>query len=121
VTSDQLAEAVAELAADKKALDIVEIDLRSVIDYTDYFVICSGTSDRQVKAICDGIHAGLKHAHGVSPRRVEGLAQARWVLMDYLDVVVHVFVPELREFYALERLWGEAPLREPALSASSRT
>ena len=120
MTSEQLAEAIAELAADKKALDIVELDLRGAVDYTDYFVICSGTSDRHVKAICDGIRYGLKDADGVGPRRVEGLTQARWVLMDYLDVVVHVFVPELREFYALERLWGEVPqLRAPVMPASA--
>ena len=119
MTSDQLADAITELAADKKALDIVVLDLRGVIDYTDFLVICSGTSDRQVKAICDGIRYGLKDVQAVGPRRVEGLTQARWVLMDYLDVVVHVFVPEVREFYGLERLWGEAPLREPAVPASS--
>ena len=72
-------------------------------------MICSGGTDRQVKAIHDAIHIGCKDEHGLLPRRVEGLAQARWVLMDYLDVVVHVFVPEVREFYALERLWGEVP------------
>jgi ribosome-associated protein len=102
---------ICELAADKKALDIVELDLRGVIDYTDYFVICSGNSDRQVKAIADAILAGLKADHDVRPKRVEGLTQARWVLMDYLDVVVHIFVPEVREYYGLERLWGEAPAR----------
>lgn len=118
MTSDQLAEVIAEFAADKKALEIVELDLRGVVDYTDYFVICSGTSDRQVKAICDGIRFPIKDAHGLSPRRVEGMTQARWVLMDYLDVIVHVFVPEVREFYGLERLWGEVPKqrREPALT-----
>ena len=109
MTNDQLVEAICELAADKKALDIVEGDLRGVIDYTDFFVVCSGTSDRQVKAISDGILYGMKQQHGVRPGRVEGLGQARWVLMDYLDVVVHIFVPELREYYDLERLWGEAP------------
>jgi ribosome-associated protein len=120
VTSDQLVHEIAELAADKKALDIAQLDMRGVVDYTDYLVICSGASDRQVKAIADGIRFGLKDAEGVGPRRVEGLAQARWVLLDYLDVVVHVFVPEVREFYGLERLWGEVPLRAPALPASSR-
>jgi ribosome-associated protein len=115
VTSEQLVEAIAELAVDKKALDVVELDLRGTVDYTDYFVICSGTSDRHVKAICDAIRYGLKD-DGIGPRRVEGLTQARWVLMDYLDVVVHVFVPEVREFYGLERLWGEVPqLRSPAV------
>jgi ribosome-associated protein len=106
-----MAEAICELAADKKALDIVELDLRGVIDYTDYFVVCSGTSDRHVKAIADGILYGLKESDAVRPTRVEGLTQARWVLMDYLDVVVHVFIPEVREYYALERLWGEVPRR----------
>jgi len=118
VTSEQLAEAIAELAADKKALDIVELDMRGVVDYTDFFVICSGNSDRQVKAICDGIHGPLKDAQGRLPRRVEGLTQARWVLMDYLDVVVHIFVPDVREFYGLERLWGEVPLRAPVPSVA---
>lgn len=116
---DQLAEAIAGQAAEKKALDIVELDLRGVIDYTDYFVICSGTSDRQVKAICEGIRYGMKDQHGVAARRIEGLPQAHWVLMDYLDVIVHVFVPEVRTYYDLERLWGEVPLRARALPASS--
>ena len=118
MTSEHLAAQIAAYAEDKKALDIVELDLRSVVDYTDYFVICSGGSDRQVKAIHDGIHAGCKAAYGILPRRVEGLPQAQWVLMDYLDVVVHLFVPEIREFYALERLWGEVPVREVGAAAA---
>lgn len=118
--TDQLAEAICDLAADKKATDVVELDLRGVIDYTDYFVICSGTSDRQVKAISDAILAGLKAEHDVRPQRVDGLTQARWVLMDYLDVIVHIFVPEVREYYALERLWGEVPRRAVVGEASSR-
>jgi ribosome-associated protein len=106
---EQLAQGIVELAADRKAEDIVQLDLRGIIGYTDYFVICTGRSDRQVKAIHDAIHAGIKEQHGVLPQRVEGLAAARWVLMDYLDVVVHVFTPETRSFYRLEQLWGEAP------------
>jgi ribosome-associated protein len=98
------------LAADRKALELVQLDLRGIIGYTDYFVICSGSSDRHVKAIHDAIHAGMKNQHGLLPERVEGLSQARWVLMDYLDVVVHVFTPEMREYYRLEQLWGEAPI-----------
>ena len=78
--------AIAGYAADKKAIDIVELDLRGVLGYTDYFVICSGNTDRQTKAIHDGIHQGLKKEHGLLPRRVEGLSEARWILMDYLDV-----------------------------------
>ena len=107
----RLAELVVGQAADKKAIDIVELDLRGVLGYTDFFVVCSGNTDRQAKAIHDGIHEGLKKEHGLLPRRVEGLAEARWILMDYLDVVVHIFTPEAREFYRLEQLWGEAPRR----------
>jgi ribosome-associated protein len=109
ITPEQVAHEVAALAADRKALDIVQLDLREIIGYTDYFVICSGRTDRQVKAIHDAIHAGMKSEHGLFPRRVEGLTQAHWVLMDYLDVIVHVFTPETRERYRLEQLWGEAP------------
>jgi ribosome-associated protein len=117
LTPEHLAAQIAAYAEDKKALDIVELDLRTVVDYTDYFMICSGGTDRQVKAIHDAIHLGCKDEHGILPRRVEGLTQARWVLMDYLDVVVHLFVPEVREFYGLERLWGEVPAR--ALGAAA--
>ena len=111
LTPEQLVETIVGYAADKKALDIVELDLRGVVGYTDYFVICTGRTDRQTKAIHDGILEGLKKEHRVLPRRVEGVAEARWILMDYLDVVVHVFTPETREFYGLERLWGEVPAR----------
>jgi ribosome-associated protein len=107
----RLAEEIARYAADVKAIELVELDLRDVLGYTDYFVICSGNTDRQTKAIHDRIHKGLKDDHSLLPRRVEGLAEARWILMDYLDVVVHVFTPEAREFYRLEQLWGEAPKR----------
>jgi ribosome-associated protein len=106
-----LARVISEFASDKKAIDVAELDLRGVLGYTDFFVVCSGNTDRQTKAIHDGIHIGLKKDYGVLPRRVEGLAEARWILMDYLDVIVHVFTPEAREFYRLEQLWGEAPRR----------
>jgi len=112
LSGEELARLIAGYADDKKAQDIVELDLRGVVGYTDYFVICTGASDRQVKAIHDGIHLAMKDEHGVLPRRVEGLSESRWVLMDYLDVVVHVFTPETRSFYRLEQLWGEAPSRE---------
>ena len=111
MTSEALARTIAEYASDKKAADIVELDLRGVVGYTDYFVVCSGNTERQTKAIHDGIHVGLKKEHGVLPERVEGLPQGRWILMDYLDVVVHVFTPDTRSFYGLERLWGEVPAR----------
>jgi ribosome-associated protein len=102
---------VVRLAADKKAIDVVELDLRGVLGYTDYFVICSGNTPRQTKAIHDGILEGLKHDHATSPRRVEGIGRADWILMDYLDVVVHIFTPQARDYYRLEQLWGEAPSR----------
>ncbi len=106
-----LAGRIAGYAAEKKAIDIVELDLRGVLEYTDFFVVCSGNTDRQTKSIHDGIHLGMKKEHGVLPRRVEGVSESRWILMDYLDVVVHVFTPETRSFYSLERLWGEVPAR----------
>ena len=106
-----LAEAIAGYAADKKARDVIELDLRGVLGYTDYFLVCSGGTERQTKAIHDGIHLGMKDDHGILPRRVEGAAESRWILMDYLDVVVHIFTPDARDFYRLEQLWGEAPKR----------
>ena len=106
---DQLAETIAAQAADKKAIDVVELDVRGVVSYTDFFLVCSGNTARQTKAIHDGIYQTLKDERGVLPRRVEGLREARWILMDYLDVVVHIFTPEARDFYRLEQLWGEVP------------
>ena len=107
----QLAELIAGYASDKKAIDLVELDLRGILGYTDYFVIASGNTDRQAKAIHDGILEGLKKEHALIPRRVEGIREARWILMDYFDVVVHIFTPDTREYYRLEQLWGEAPKR----------
>jgi ribosome-associated protein len=111
VTPAEVARAAARFAEDKKAVDIVELDLRGAVGYTDYFVVCSGNTERQAKAIHDGIHLGMKQEHGLLPRRVEGVGEASWILMDYLDVVVHVFTPETRDFYRLEQLWGEVPAK----------
>jgi len=77
-----------------------------MIDYTDYFVICTGRTDRQAKGIHDGIHLGMKSEHGMLPRRVEGFPEARWILMDYLDVIVHVFTPEVRDYYPARAALG---------------
>jgi ribosome-associated protein len=115
--AERLVSEIARYAADKKAVDVVELDLRGVLGYTDYFLVCSGNTGRQAKAIHDGILEGLKHEHDIIPRRVEGSAQAGWILMDYLDVVVHIFTPDTRQFYRLEQLWGEAPARAPEGSA----
>lgn len=117
MTSEELAGAVAHFASDRKALDILQLDLREIIGYTDYFVICTGRTDRQTRAIHDAIHEGMKAEHRKLPERVEGLRGGRWILMDYLDVVVHIFTPETRAYYRLEQLWGEAPAE--AVGASS--
>ena len=108
---EALVDLIAEFAADKKATDIRILDLRGIVGYTDYFLICSGNTERQAKAIHDAISEGLKKQHGLLPRQVEGDRGARWILMDYLDCVVHIFTPEAREYYRLEQLWGEAPSR----------
>jgi ribosome-associated protein len=111
--STALAERVAEIASDKKAIDIRVIDLRGIVSYTDFFVICSGNTERQAKAIHDGIYEELKNrsSERLLPRRTEGDREARWILLDYWDVVVHIFTPDAREYYRLENLWGEAPAR----------
>ena len=111
MSPERLAQLAASYAADKKAIDLTVLDLRGVSSYTDYFVVCSGNTDRQTKAIHDAIHKQLKDDAGLLPRRTEGERQARWILMDYLDVVVHVFTPETRAYYRLEQLWGEVPAR----------
>ncbi|HEX7609897.1 MAG TPA: ribosome silencing factor [Solirubrobacteraceae bacterium] len=111
MTPEELVAEISRYAEDKKALDVVELDLRGVLGYTDYFLVCSGNTGRQAKAIHDGILEGLKHEHEKLPRRVEGSGETGWILMDYLDVVVHIFTPETREFYRLEQLWGEVPTR----------
>ncbi len=108
-TPEAVATIAAELASDRKALDIVSLDLRGMVGYADYFLICTGRTARQTRAIHDAIHLGLKSEHGLLPRQVEGVTEARWILLDYLDVVVHIFTPETRDYYRLEQLWGEAP------------
>ena len=115
--AQELVEAISALAQEKKAIDVVVLDLREVVGYTDYFVICSGNTSRQTKAIHDGILEALKRDHGLLPRRVEGAGGAEWILMDYLDVVAHIFTPQAREYYRLEDLWGEVPARAAAEGA----
>jgi ribosome-associated protein len=94
-------------ALDKKAVDLVVLDLRRASAFTDFFVICTGTNSRQVQAIADGVREALR-AKGLKPALVEGYERAEWVLIDYFDFIVHVFAPATRDFYALERLWGDA-------------
>jgi ribosome-associated protein len=113
MTPETILAAIIEMAFDRKAEEIVSLDLRAMSGFADYFLICSGRSDRQCRAIHDAIHLGMKSDLGLLPSRVEGVSEGRWILMDYLDVVVHVFTPETRERYRLEQLWGEAPSTRP--------
>lgn len=118
LTGREIVDLAAKAAIDKKAIDMRLLDLRGVSAFTDYFLVATGNTDRQVKAIHDAIHATLKDELRLLPRRVEGLPEARWVLMDYVDVVVHLFVPETREFYRLEQLWGDVPAIDPPAPAA---
>jgi ribosome-associated protein len=104
---DALARRLAAIADDKKATDLVALDVRQLVSYTDYLVICTTRNERQAKAVHDEVYHQLKR-EGWLPARVEGEREAEWVLMDYLDAVLHIFTPELRERYRLEVLWGEA-------------
>ena len=100
-------------AEDKKATDLVVLDLRKAAGFTDFFVISSGTNPRQIRAIADSVMAALAD-EGVKPAHVEGYKQAEWVLLDYVDFVVHVFSEKARKFYDLERLWKSAKRMEPS-------
>jgi ribosome-associated protein len=94
-------------AEDKKAIDLVVLDLKDAAGFTDYFVICSGTNPRQIRTIADAVTESLAEL-GVKPAVVEGYGQSEWILLDYFDFIVHIFAPETRAFYGLERLWGSA-------------
>ena len=104
--SGDVAKAV-KAALDKKALDVVVLDLRNTPAFTDFFVLCSGLNQRQVKAIADAVEETLRGAK-VRPAHIEGYDRADWVLMDFFTFIVHVFTPQTRAFYSLERLWGDA-------------
>lgn len=106
-TVQRVREAVSA-ADDRKAVDLKVLNLQEVTDFTDYFLICSGTSERQVQAIADAVQDRLRE-NRVRPLHVEGLNRGQWVLIDYGDLVVHIFQEEPRRFYSLERLWGDAP------------
>jgi ribosome-associated protein len=107
IEATTLARRAVEIAEDKLASDIVMLDLQKLNSIADYFVICSGESDRQLKAILDAIDEGIGREFGRKPR-VEGTADTGWVLLDYGDVVVHIFSMALRDYYRLERLWSKA-------------
>jgi len=111
LTSKVLARHIARLTLTKKASDIVLMDLRKLTTMTDFFVVCSADSETQVKAIADAVVEGLEEK-GIKVWHYEGIGQLRWVLLDYVDVVVHVFHKQTRKFYNLEKLWGDATFEE---------
>src|SRR5437879_4699990 len=103
-----LAQRAAQIAIDNKAQDVVILDLRGITDMTDFFIIASGTSDTAVRSIGQNVAEEMKKKEGTPVTHAEGLEQGRWVLLDFVDFVVHVFHPTLRNFYQLERLWADA-------------
>lgn len=109
LSGDRLARQIAELMDDRKALDVVALDVRGLANFTDYFIICTGRTDRQVKAIHDGVREGMKAEFDMLPIRTEGERERSWILLDYGDCIVHVMLPDIREYYRLEQLWGDAP------------
>ena len=109
LTAKELANSTARLAIEKKAKDVVILNLHSLSNVTDYFVICTGDSDTHVKAIADNVDDGMR-PEGAKVWRSEGYNNLQWVLLDFVDVVVHVFQQKIRSYYDLERLWGDAPL-----------
>lgn len=105
--STELTQYVAELMLEKKAHDITIMDLRQITSMTDYFLICSADSNTQLKAIVDHFDTTLRK-DGVKPYHIEGYAGETWVIVDYIDIVVHVFLPDTRDYYGLEKLWADA-------------
>ena len=117
MTSIEQARRIAALAQEKLARDVVILDMQPVCTYTDYFVVATGNNPRQTKAIWDEVHERLKHDDRLLPRSVAGEREATWIVADYLDVVLHVFTPDARDFYRLDDLWGDVP--HEALEAAS--
>ena len=109
MTPIEQARRIAALAQDKLARSVVILDMRPVCTYTDYFVIVTGGNARQTKGIWDEVHAVLKKEARLLPRSIAGEREATWIIADYLDVVLHVFTPEAREYYRLEELWDDVP------------
>ena len=109
MTSLELARRIAAHAQEKLARDVVILDMQPVCSYTDYFVIVTGSNTRQTKGIMDEVHASLKQAEQRLPSSVAGELEGTWIVADYLDVVLHVFTPEAREYYKLEELWNDVP------------
>jgi ribosome-associated protein len=108
LSAEGKARQAARAALDKKAVGVVVLDVQALSSVTDYFLVCSGKSTTHLQTISDAIHADLKGA-GVRPAHAEGRAASGWILLDYGDVLVHIFLEDTRAYYALERLWGDAP------------
>lgn len=113
-----MALAAAAAAESKNARDIVILDMRELVAYTDHMVVCTGQTPRQTKAISDEVRKVLKEGNGITARKVEGDREAEWILLDFIDIVVHVFTPQARDFYRLDRLWHDAPRQEYVAAAS---
>jgi ribosome-associated protein len=109
LSAETVVRIAARAALEKKAIDLVVLDLHGLSSIADFFLVCSARSTPQADTIADAVRAALR-AEGVRPRHNEGSAESGWLLLDYADVVIHVFLEEPRGFYALERLWGDAPL-----------
>ncbi len=121
VTSLELAKVAAVAADDKKATDIVLIDLTGLSDVCDYFLICTAANRPQMDAVTEAVKEKVKANCGERPLAIEGRAGSSWVLIDYGSLVVHVFMPEVRDFYRLDRLWGEAPRVSLGLEGELKT
>ena len=120
IKSDKLAKLCAGIIADKKGENIIAIDLRKVSTFTDFFVVCSGASEPQLKAIANELEARLKKDHKLAPLGIDGFPMSQWIVADYGDVVVHIFHQSKRDIYRLEDLWSDAPrLKLPAASRGS--
>jgi len=119
--SKKLASLCRDLADNRKAEDIVILDVRELSSVTDYFVIASGTSEPHLRAIVEEITDKLRDEHGIRPRAVDGTLPAAWVVLDYFDVIVHVMRQDVRERYDLETLWGDAPRLKPRKRAAARS
>jgi ribosome-associated protein len=117
VHSETLARRLAELADSKKAEDVVVLDMRGLVAYTDFLAICTARNDRQARAIVDEVRVQLKRETGLLPGGVDGEGEAGWIILDYLDCVLHVFTKEARDRYQLEDLWRDAPRLELDLDA----
>jgi ribosome-associated protein len=119
LNSLEQARRIAALAQEKLAEDVVILDMRPVCTFTDFFVIASGRNPRQTAAIWDEVHGRMKRDERLLPRTIDGTQEGSWILADYLDVVLHVFTPEAREYYKLEELWGDVPAVELDTAASA--